>query len=115
MGIGSIIVSIIGFIWCLLFITYFTWYSNNYVYTYTTPWNNGIQHKIKIPRYIYLLYGIGMFLPIVNLIMVIICSFFYLMSITDGWTKYHYIGKNKFILSYINFKLKIKDYLTTKV
>lgn len=111
----TIFLGIIGFIWCLLFITYFNWYSNNYVYTYTTPWNSDKQHKIQIPRFWYLLYGILMFVPICNLMIGFVCTIFYIMATTDGWTKYHYIGKNKFILGYINFKLKVKDYLTMKV
>lgn len=115
MNTATIFIGIIGFIWCFLFITYFHWYTNNYVYTNTTPWNSDKPHKIKIARYLYLLYGIIMFIPICNLIMVFLCSIFYLMTVTDGWVKYHYIGKNKFILAYINLKLKIKDYLTTKV
>lgn len=115
MGPGTIITGIIGFIWCILFISYFTWFSDNYVYTYTSVWDNKIQHKILIPRYFYILYGIFMFIPIVNLMMVVICTFLYEIQINDGWTKYHYIGKNKFILKYIDIKNKIKIYLTMKV
>lgn len=111
----TILLSIIGFILCLLFITYFNWYSNNYVYTYTSPWNSDKQHKIRIQRYWYLLYGILMFIPICNLIIVFVCTMLYIITTTDELTKYHYIGNNKFILRYINFKLKIKSYLTMKV
>lgn len=114
----NLIIWLIGFILSLLFSIYFTWFSNNYVYTYDYCMNGlygNEQHKIKLPRYFYILYGIGMFLYIINLFMVFLCMLFFCITTTDGWTKYHYIGKNKFILKYIDIKNKIKMYLTLKV
>lgn len=114
----SLIIWLIGVILCILFITYFTWFSNNYVYTYDYSMRGLYgekQYKIKFPRFYYLLYGIGMFIYIVNIFMVFAAVLFFTIVTTDGLTKYHYIGNNKFILKYIEIKNKIKMYLTLKV
>lgn len=114
----NIIIWLIGFMLSLLFITYFTWFSNNYVYTYEYSMKSLYgekQYKIKFPRFYYILYGLGMFIYIINIFMVFVCMLFFCIVTTDGWTKYHYIGKNKFILKYIDIKNKLKMYLTLKV
>lgn len=111
-----ITLTFIGFILCIIQLIIFDWVSKNYTYAYNYFTFNKTRENsepIKIKRKWYILYCIGMLIPIVNLFLFTSCTLIFLIGQFDY--NYYYNGNNNIILTFIKYKNKIKYYLNTKV